>query len=64
MVVKDTYYTNRVPVQLGRLHINEALAIVTQEEYGNLSVAWARSNFPHRPTVKLTQVQDPEFDLS
>ena len=46
MVVRDTNYTNRVPVQLGTLHIDEALALVTMEEYGNLSVAWARANFP------------------
>ena len=64
MVVKDTNYTNRVQVQLGSLHINEALAVVTKEEYGNLSVAWARANFPPRPIVKSTQVQEPEFDLS
>ena len=30
MVVKDTEYTNRVPVQIGTLHINEALASVTK----------------------------------
>ena len=46
MVVKDTNYTNRVPVQLGTLHIDEALALVMREEYGNLSVTWARANFP------------------
>ena len=64
MVVKDINYTNRVPVQLGTLHINEALAMVTKGEYGNLSVAWARANFRPRPTVKSTQVQESEFDLS
>ena len=36
MVVRDRNYTNRVPVQLGTLHIDEALALVTREEYGNL----------------------------
>ena len=36
MVVKDTNYTNRFSVQLGTLHINEALAVVIKEEYGNL----------------------------
>ena len=64
MVVKDTNYTNRVPVELGTLHINEALAVVTKEEYGNLSVAWARANFPPRPIIKSIQVQEPEFDLN
>ena len=51
-VVKDTNYTNRVPLQLGTLHINQALAVVTREEHGNLSVAWARANFPPRPIIK------------
>ena len=64
MVVKETNYTYRVPVQLETLPINEALAVVTKEEYGNLSVAWERANFPPRPVVKSTQVQEPEFDLS
>ena len=36
IVIKDTNYTDRVPVQLGTLHINEALALMTWEEYGKL----------------------------
>ena len=64
MGVKDTNYTNRVPVQLETLHINEALAVITREEYGNLSVAWARTNFPPRPITKSAQVQEPKFDLN
>ena len=46
MVVRDTNCTNKIPVQLGTLHIDEALALVTREEYGNLSVVQARANFP------------------
>ena len=64
MVVKDTNYTNRIPVQLGTLHINEALVVATKEEHGNLLVAWARTNFPPRPISKQTQVQEPEFNLN
>ena len=64
MVVKDTNYTNRVPVQFGTLHINEALAVVIKEEYRNLSVAWARANFYPRSVLKQIQVQEPEFDLN
>ena len=63
MVIKDTNYTDRVPVQLGTLHINEALALVTQEEYGKLSVAWARGNFPPKPIAKSANVKESEFDL-
>ena len=63
MVVKDTNYTNRVPVQLGTLHIKEVLALVTTEEYGNLSVAWATANFPPQPISKSAKVTEPELDL-
>ena len=63
MVVKDTEYTNRVPVQIGTLHINEALASVTKEEYGKLSIAWARANFPPKPISKSAIVLESEFDL-
>ena len=63
MVVKDTDYTNRVPVQLGTLHIDEALALVTRKEYRNLSVAWARANFPPQLVLKSAQIKESEFDL-
>ena len=52
MVVKDMEYTNRVPVQIGMPHINEALASVTKEEYGKWSIAWARANFPPKSISK------------
>ena len=45
MVVRDTNYTNRVPVQLGTLHTDEALALVTREEYGNLTVGGQEQTF-------------------
>ena len=63
MVVKDTEYTSRVPVQIGTLHINEALASVTREEYGKLPIAWARANFPPKPISKSATVLESEFDL-
>ena len=63
MVVKDTEYTNWVPVQIGTLHINEALASVTREEYGKLPIAWARANFPPKPISKSATVLESEFDL-
>ena len=63
MVVKDTEYTNRVPIQIGMLHINEALASVTKEEYGKLPIAWARANFPPKTISKSATVLESEFDL-
>ena len=63
MVVKDTEYTSRVPVQIGMLHINEALASVTREEDGKLPIAWARANFPPKALSKSATVLESEFDL-
>ena len=63
MVVKDTNYTKRVPVQLGMLHIDEALSLVMGEEYGKLSATWVRANFPPRPISGSAQVRESEFDL-
>ena len=63
IVVNDTNYTKRVPVQLGTLHTNEALSLVTGEEYGKLSASWVRANFPPRPISGSTQVSESEFDL-
>ena len=47
MVVKDTNYTKMVPVQLGTLHIDEALSLVTGEEYGKLSATGFEQIFHH-----------------
>ena len=63
MVVKDTNYTKRVPIQLGTLHIDEALSLVMGEKYGKLSTMWVRANFPPRPISGSTQVKVSEFDL-
>ena len=63
MVVKDTKYTNRVPVQIGTLHINAALASVIREEYGKLPITWARANFPPKPISKSATISESEFDL-
>ena len=63
MVVNDTNYTKRVPVQLGTLHVDEALSLVTGEEYGKLSAVWVRANFPPWPISGSTQVRESEFDL-
>ena len=63
MVVRDTNYTNRVPVQLGTLHIDEALALVTREEYVNLLVAWLRANFPLHLISGSALIKESAFDL-
>ena len=63
MVIKDTNYTKRVPVQLGMLHIDEALSLVMGQEYGKLSATWVRANFPPQLISGSTQVRESEFYL-
>ena len=42
LVLPDSYYTDRVPMQLGTKHIDRILEIGTPEEIANLSKAWER----------------------
>ena len=63
MVIKDTNYTKRVPVQLGMLHIDEALSLVMGQEYGKFSATWVRANFPPQLISGSTQVRESEFYL-
>ena len=37
LVIEDSPYTQRVPIQLGTLHINKALDLVSETELINLS---------------------------
>ena len=54
MVVNDTNYTKKVPVQLGTLHIDEALSLVMGEEYGKLSVVTEESEkFQHGTAISI-----------
>ena len=46
MVSNDSPYTSRVPIQLGTLHIREALQLATKEEKEALPQAWETANFP------------------
>ena len=45
MVTNDSLYMQRVPVQLGMLHIREALQFATDEEKRSLSHAWETASF-------------------
>ena len=64
MVSNNTPYMNRVPIQLGTLHIREAIKLATQEEREVLPVAWETANFPPQVLAKTGILQEPEFDLS
>ena len=40
MVSNNSQYMDRVPIQLGTLHIREAMKVATQDEIAKLSIAW------------------------
>ena len=44
MVSNNSPYTNRVPIQLGTLHIREAIQLATKDEMNTLPLAWKTDN--------------------
>ena len=62
MVSNNSPYMNRVPIQLGTLHIREAINCATKDELDELSMAWKTANFP--PISKNLKINEPEFDLN
>ena len=62
MVSNNSPYMNRVPIQLGTLHIREAINCATKDELNELSMAWKTANFP--PINKNLKINEPEFNLS
>ena len=62
MVSNNSPYMNRVPIQLGTLHIREAINCATKDELDKLSTAWKTANFP--PISKNLKINEPEFDLN
>ena len=45
MVSNNSQYINRAPIQLGTLHIREAIQLAAKEEMENLPPAWETANF-------------------
>ena len=64
MVSNNSQYMNRVPIQLGTLHIREAIHSATKEEMENLPPAWETADFPPQSMAKSNLVKEPEFDLN
>ena len=62
MVSNSSPYMERVPIQLGTLHIREAISCATDTEINNLATAWKIANFP--PLEKNLKISKPEFDLN
>ena len=61
MVSNNSPYTNRVPIQLGMLHIREAIQLATRDEMDTLPSAWKTANFPPY-TDKRLAMKEPEFN--
>ena len=63
MVTNDSPYTQKVPIQLGMLHIREALQLATEEERKSLSPAWETASFSPQTLSKSGVLKEPNFDL-
>ena len=63
MVTNDSPYMQRVPIQLGTLHIREALQLATNEERGALLPAWQTVSFSPQTLSKSSVLKEPNFDL-
>ena len=63
MVSNNSPYMDRVSIQLGTLHIREAMKSATQDELAKLSIAWKTAGFPSHLSKNLT-LKEPEFDLN
>ena len=55
MVSNNSPYMDRVPIQLGTLHIREAMKSATQDELTKLSIVWKTASFPSYLDKNLTQ---------
>ena len=63
MVSNDGQHTKRVPLQIGTLHIQEALQLATKEEIEALPQAWETAGFPSPTLTKSGILKEPEFNL-
>ena len=63
MISNDSPCAKRVPLQIGTLHINEALQTATKEELDALPQAWEVAGFPSPALTKSGVLKEPEFDL-
>ena len=63
MVSNNSPYMDRVPIQLGTLHIREAMKSATQDELAKLLIAWKTAGFLSHLNKNLT-LKEPEFDLN
>ena len=64
MVTNDSPHMQRVPIQLGTLHIQEALRLATNEERKTLPLAWETASFSPQTLSKLSVLKEPDFNLN
>ena len=58
MVIDDDKYGNRVPIQVGTLHIDDIIAKATPEEFTSLGKAWDRARISSYIGGKAVRVQE------
>ena len=64
MVTNDSPYTQRVPIQLGTLHIREAMQLASKEEKRSLTPAWVTASFAPQALSKAGVLNEPNFNLN
>ena len=64
IVTNDSPYIQKVPIQLGTLHIREALQLATNEERKTLLPAWQTASLSPQTLTKLSVLKEPNFDLN
>ena len=58
LVIEDSTYAQWVQIQLGTLHIERALALISEKEIMQLSTKWKWSKIASLVTGKMAQVKD------
>ena len=64
MVTNDSPYTQWVPIQLGTLHIQEAMRLASEEEKQSLSPTLVTASFAPQALSKAGVLNEPDFDLN
>ena len=63
LVIDNSPYGKKVPIQVGTLHIDMILAMVTPEELASLGKSWERSSVGRMIQSKQAKIKGKEFTL-
>ena len=58
LVIEDSVYAQWVSIQLGTLHIDKVLDLISEKEITQLSTKWKQSKIASLFTGKMAQVED------